>query len=159
MITLLIVNLLGCGQWKECYDYNSNSALDNFVLYGKEKKTPTEFTSERSFYSGKDCTGDLLYYEKVHYVFDSVSVKETGYPCTDRTYLLHVDVFSANVTIDSSTVRFGQWQYYEKNVECSAMELNKDYRITYLHRSFFKLVILLVLMNLVWTSLLSTKLL
>ena len=43
----------------------------------------------------------------------------------------HVDVLSADVIVDSSTVRFGEWKYYEKTVKCSALELNKDYKITY----------------------------
>lgn len=121
---------VACGEWKECYQQGDFYTLESLILTGKKGSTPTTFSTEYTLYRQENCGGDSFYHEKVVYSWDSVIVGSV-YPCRFKDSIECVDTIDANATIQSSVVRFNEWTYFGKTVDCSGKELNKDYKITY----------------------------
>ena len=77
---LEFIKPIACGTWQLCYSQGDYYTKETVVLSGKKRSTPTTFSSEYTLYRDKNCSGDVVYHEKVEYSLDSYSVS-TGYPC------------------------------------------------------------------------------
>lgn len=118
--------------WEECYEKDGFYVWVSLQLKGKKGVTPTEFISEHQLYKEKDCTGEVFYSEEVVYEWNDIETYNNEYPCIHLIVISDdIDRIEVNATISSSSVRYSEWNYFGKEVQCEGKELNKEYSITY----------------------------